>query len=185
MTGRIKSLSTLSPSGFITAASGLDVYFHSSEVLPPGAGGLAVGQLVTYDVGGGKWPSAINVRVPAQPVPPRATPHVAERCPPAAYLQYMGFEQTGSTRAYRFRRVLRGEETRELVVSADLALFGKHHVGFQEGPALSLRLLSADPDGSSRVEWLPAQTLTDVDMLAYVAGRAVETKPRRHQTKPA
>jgi cold shock CspA family protein len=175
MTGRIKSLSALSPSGFISAASGHDVYFHSSEVLPPGAGGLAVGQLVTYDIGGGKWPSAINVRIPAEPAVPARVP--ARHTPPT-YLQYMGFEQTGSTRAFRFRRVVRGEETREFVVSAELALFGKHHVGLQEGPALSLRLLSEGPDTS-------ASALTDEDMLAHVARRAVGRKPHGTKRNPS
>jgi cold shock CspA family protein len=182
MTGRIKSLSTLSPSGFISAASGHDVYFHSSEVLPPGAGGLAIGQLVTYEIGGGKWPSAINVRIPAQP---QATPRPAVRHSPATYLQYLGFEQTGSTRAYRFRRVVRGEETREFVVSAELGLFFKHHVGIQEGPALSLRLLSEGPDCSTPVDWPPAQSLTDVDMLAHVARRAAGRKPHGSRRNPS
>ena len=174
MTGRIKSLSALSPSGFISAASGQDVYFHSSEVLPPGAGGLAVGQLVTYDIGGGKWPSAINVRIPAEP---QAAPRVSERHPPT-YLQYMGFEQTGSTRAFRFRRVIRGEETREFVVRAELDLFGKHHVGIQEGPALSLRLLSEGADCA-------APALTDEDMLAHVARRAAARKPHGSKRNPS
>ncbi len=175
MTGRIKSLSALSPSGFISAASGNDVYFHSSEVLPPGAGGLAIGQLVTYDIGGGKWPSAINVRIPAEP---QLSARVPVRHTPPTYLQYMGFEQTGSTRAFRFRRVIRGEETREFVVSAELALFGKHHVGFQEGPALSLRLLSEGADTS-------APALTDEDMLAHVARRAVGRKPHGTKRNPS
>jgi cold shock CspA family protein len=182
MTGRIKSLSTLSPSGFITAASGHDVYFHSSEVLPPGGGGLAIGQLVTYDLGGGKWPSAINVRIPAQP---QANPRAAVRHSPATYLKYLGFEQNGSTRAYRFRRIVRGEETREFVVSAELALFFKHHVGFQEGPALSLRLLSEGADWSTAVEWPPAQSLTDVDMLAHLARRAVGRKSHGTKRNPS
>ena len=181
MTGRIKSLSTLSPSGFISAASGNDVYFHSSEVLPPGAGGLAVGQLVTYEIGGGKWPSAINVRVPAEP---QAAARVPVRSSPPTYLQYMGFEQTGSTRAFRFRRVIRGEETREFVVSAELALFGKHHVGFQEGPALSLRLLSEGPDASASAS-ASASALTDEDMLAHVARRAVGRKPHGTKRNPS
>jgi cold shock CspA family protein len=177
MTGRIKSLSALSPSGFISAASGNDVYFHSSEVLPPGAGGLAVGQLVTYDIGGGKWPSAINVRIPGEP---QAAVRVPVRSSAPTYLQYMGFEQTGGTRAFRFRRVIRGEETREFVVSAELALFGKHHVGFQEGPALSLRLLSEGADASAS-----ASALTDVDMLAHVARRAVGRKPHGTKRNPS
>jgi hypothetical protein len=130
----VKSLSTMSPSGFIRAANGQDVCFRSSATLPPGTGGLAIGQLVTSDLDGGKWPAAINVRGPAQH---QVTPRAAERHSAGTYLQDMGFAQTGSTRAHRFRRILRGEETREFIVNADLTLFVKHHVGIQEGPALS------------------------------------------------
>jgi hypothetical protein len=62
---------------------------------------------------------------------------------------------------------LRGEEPRELVVSADVALFTKHRVGIQEGPALSLRLLSADPNSSR-------SALTELDMQAHLARRSAE-----------
>jgi hypothetical protein len=85
---------------------------------------------------------------------------------PNACLQYVGFEQTGRIRAYRFKRILRGEKTQEFVVSADCALFVKHSVGIQEGPALSLRLLSA------AALMPPAQSLSDLDMLAHLARRA-------------
>jgi hypothetical protein len=90
----------------------------------------------------------------------------------------MGFEQNGSTRAFRFRRVIRGEETREFVVNAEIGLFGKHHVGIQEGPALSLRLLSEGADSS-------ATALSDEDMLAHVARRAVGRKPHGTKRNPS
>lgn len=169
MTGRIKSLSTMRPSGFIRADSGLNVHFDSSAVLPPNAAGMVVGQLVTFDLDGSKWPAATNVRVAAQSP---AAPSAPQEGPAGAYLQYMGFEQTGSVRAYRFKRILRGEETREFIVNADWALFLKHHVGIQEGPALSLRLLSAGPNCSAPAAWPPSQSLSDVDMLAHLARRA-------------
>lgn len=179
MTGRIKSLSTMSLSGFITADSGQNVYFHASAVAPHGAGGLFTGQFVTFDLDGGRWPEAINVRVPAQPQP--AAPQALAENPPIARLQYRGFEQIGNIRAYRFARMLQGEETQEFTVSADLALFTKHHVGIQEGPALSLGhlRLSSHADRSGAPAQVLSQWLTDVDMLAHLASRPAPGKTRR------
>lgn len=169
MTGRIKSLSTMLPSGFIRTDSGVNVHFDRSAVLPAGAIELVAGQLVTFDLDGGRWPAAINVRVVGQS---QAAPSAPPKGSAATCLQYMGFDQTGTIRAYRFKRVLRGEETREFIVDADLTLFVKHHVGIQEGPALSLRLLSAGANWSVPGEWPLSQSLSDVDMLAHLARRA-------------
>lgn len=169
MTGTIKSLSAMSPSGFITADNGLNVYFDSSAALPDGAAGLAIGQSVTFDLDGGKWPSAINVRVPA---PRQAAPRAREEQPAGTYLQYVGFEQAGSLRAYRFKRISRGDETREFVVNADLGLFAKHRVGIQEGPALSFHRVSEELSRLGPVAWPRLQcSLTDRDMLVYLASR--------------
>jgi hypothetical protein len=85
------------------------------------------------------------------------------------HLQYLGFEQTGTIRAYHFKRISCGEETREFIVNADLALFLKHHVGIQEGPALSLRLLSSGPLSSVPASWPPSQSLSQGDILAHLA----------------
>lgn len=181
MTGRIKSLSTMSPSGFISADNGQNVYFHSSAVSLPGAGGLAIGQLVTFDMEGGKWPAAINVRVSPQSQP---APSAPQRGAAGTYLQYLGFEQRGANRAYRFSRISRGEDTREFIVNADLALFVKHHVGIQEGPALSLRLLSAGPNSSAPAAWPSSQSLSDGDMLAHLARRAAAGTMRGSKRNP-
>jgi cold shock CspA family protein len=178
MTGRIKSLSALRRSGFIKSDSGLNLYFESSQVRPRGATGLVAGQLVTFDLDGNKWPTALNVRVKAQSPAAPGAPQVGSA---GAGLQYMGFEQKGRIRAYRFKRVLRGQETREFTVSADMALFVKHHVGIQEGPALSLRLLSAVPDGSAPAAWPPSHSLSDVEMLAHLARRAAAGSIRRRK----
>jgi len=168
MIGRIKSLSTIRPSGFIRMDSGLIVHFDWSSVRPPGPSGLLTGQLVTFDLDTGTSPAAINVRA----VESQTGPIAPLNLPAGHFLQYMGFDQNGSIRAYRFKRVLHGEETREYVVTADMALFVKHHVGIQEGPALCLRLLSAGPDCSDAADWPPSQSLSDVDMLAHLARRA-------------
>jgi cold shock CspA family protein len=171
MTGRINSLSVLSPSGFLTADNGVNLYFDASAVLPDRGAGLAIGQAVTFDLDGSKPPSAVNVRVTARV---DSTRRVTKSNPDGSHLQYMGFQHVGSIRVYRFKRVTRGEETREFVVNADLALFAKHHVGIQEGPALCLnRLLSATADLSGATVWPPSQSLDDQDMLALLARRPV------------
>jgi len=102
-------------------------------------------------------------RAPAAPL--------AQKLPPGTHLQYMGFDQTGSVRSYRFRRISRGEKTLEFTVKAELALFTKHHVGMQEGPALCLHLLSGRSDASGAPARSAADSLTDTDMLAHLASR--------------
>jgi cold shock CspA family protein len=172
MNGTIRSLSAMSPSGFIRAENGLNIYFESSAVLPPGFSALATGQVVTFDLAGGKWSAAINVRVPREPrAAPTAPQEHATR--PGTYLQYLGFDQAGSIRAYRFRKISPGEKGREFIVNADLALFSKYHVAIQEGPALSLCVLS-----KGAAAWAPSQSISDVDMLAHLARRPAPPPPR-------
>ena len=176
MTGRIKSLSAGHESGFITAESRLSVYFNCSAVLAYDIACLAVGQLVTFDLQDGAWPKAINVCVQRQHYVPPASEKHAE----SIRLRYMGFEQTGSMRAYRFDRVLPGEETRTFVVTTDLALFRKHHVGIQDGPALCLQALLAELHTAGPLCSRPLRrALSDQDMLAHLASRpAPRAKPR-------
>ena len=99
-----------------------------------------------------------------------ATP-LAQKLPPGTHLQYMGFDQTGSLREYRFRQISRGEKTLEFIVKAELGLFIKHHVGMQEGPAMCLHLLSGRSDASGAPARAAADSLTDTDMLAHLASR--------------
>ena len=88
----------------------------------------------------------------------------------------------GNVRIFRFRRVSRGEEAREFIVNVDLALFAKHHVSLQEGPALSLQCLSSEADEAVATPLL--RCLTDVEMLAYVAGRT-DRSPAGRRAKAA
>jgi hypothetical protein len=84
-------------------------------------------------------------------------------------LRYMGFDQKQNTRTYRFERVAKGEPTILFVITADLALFLKHHVGIQEGPALCAHKLTAAEaiDGGDH-------QLTNEDILAYATACAAE-----------
>lgn len=173
MTGTITIFDDARGSGVISAADGLQVRFDLSAVLAYDAMGLAVGQPVTFDVLRGNHPKASNVSVDHQY---RGRPGVESRdsIPP----RYMGFDHRGNLRLYRFERIVPGESRTTLVVNADLALFTKHHVGIQEGPALCLRLLVAALDATDiALDPLhPAYVLTDREMLAYLGSRPVPGK---------
>ena len=82
-------------------------------------------------------------------------------------LRYLGFSQSQGRRVYRFDCLSKGDNARQFVVSADLALFLKHHVGIQEGPALSAQKLAADLDGCREGR----HELTDSDLYAWAAAR--------------
>jgi cold shock CspA family protein len=178
MNGRIKSLSTGNASGFIAGDDGLNVYFQSSAVLAYDIAGLAVGQLVSFDLEGGKWLRAMNVCVHREHQVPRAP----EKHPLSVRLRYMGFEQVGSLRSYRFDRISPGEEKKTFVVTTDLALFLKHHLRIQEGPALCLHLLSEDMGALGPAAWPLLQCqLTDRDILAHLAAQPVPAARRGHK----
>jgi hypothetical protein len=86
-------------------------------------------------------------------------------------LQYIGFEQVKNKREYIFNGTAHGEPTKAFVVSTDLALFVKHHVGMQEGPALCLHKLTNEL-GAIDLRRQPSSryALTDDDMLAFRLG---------------
>ncbi|MGD0201064.1 MAG: hypothetical protein ABSD27_09990 [Bryobacteraceae bacterium] len=176
MTGRIKSLSASSASGLIAAENGLSVHFQPSAVLAYDITCLAVGQLVTFDLAGGIWPRATNVCVLRQ----HHLAVTAGKHPEGLCLRYMGFDQNGSIRAYRYDRVSPGEGIRTFVVNADLALFRKHRVGVQDGPALCLHALTAELGAAGSPQQAKCErVLTDQDMLAHLARRPVPTtRPR-------
>jgi len=163
--------------GFIKAEDGGSVYFQAAAVLAHDVASLSVGQFVTFDLESGACPRAANVCVLRQH-------HMAgapARRPESVQLRYLGFDQTESTRAYKFQRFAPGEEPTMFLMTADLALFRKHRVGIQEGPGLCLRALAAELAGvGSTLPPLP-RALTDQDMLAYLASRPAP--PKRHRPK--
>ena len=175
MTGTIKSLDSGSASGVITAADGLMVGFHTSAVLAYDAPGLAVGQTVGFDLEGGSRPQALNVYVQR---PPQSR-NGQEKHPAITRLRYVGFQQEGAIRSYRFELFAPGEARAAFTVKTDMALFTKHHVGIQEGPGLCLHLLAAELDLASGASGSPFPCwLTDRDMLAYLATRPVPPEKR-------
>ena len=67
MTGTIKRLDVASASGVITAEDGLIVGFCPSAVLAFDVPSLAIGQVVSFDLEGGRCPKALNVFVQRAP----------------------------------------------------------------------------------------------------------------------
>jgi hypothetical protein len=184
MTGRIKALGRGNGSGVIRAENGRTVPFDASALLAYDVACLAEGLLVTFDMEGGYGPRAVNICVHKEHVARRPTMSGQH----TACLRYLGFDQAQNVRAYRFERLLPGEETTTMLVSADMTLFAKHHVALQEGPGLCLHLLlAAEPDAALPIAPPQAgRTLTEEDMLAHLAAHpAPGNKARRKRTATA
>jgi len=176
MTGTIKSLGGATESGFITTENGLNVGFCPTAVLAYDAATLAVGQLVSFDLESGRGLKAQNVSV----LRARHASDAEQKRLEVTRLRYMGFEQKGSVRAYRFERLTPGSDKRTFTVEADMALFARHHVGIQEGPNLCLQLLVVDLEAAGAPA-LCQRSLTDREMLAYLASLPV--RKARHGIK--
>jgi len=99
-------------------------------------------------------------------------------------LRYMGFDQAQNKRVYKFDCTASGKSTTRFVVSVDMVLFLKHHVGIQEGPALCARKLNADFETEIGAEPELAHELTNDDLLAYVAVRTAAELRRAEARKP-
>ena len=96
----------------------------------------------------------------------------------AQMLRYAGFEQTGSVRTYLFNRVVIGQKSTPMVVTAEIPMFLKHHVSIQDGPALCLHVLSLETaDG-------PSRELTEEDIVAYLATKPRPPAPKGKREKP-
>ena len=51
-------------------------------------------------------------------------------------IRYLGFDQRENSRVYRFDVRIDGHLTKQVSVTADIAVFRNHSVGIQEGPSL-------------------------------------------------
>ena len=182
MIGRIKNLSASSRSGFIQAENGQTVYFASSAVWEHDFPFLTVGQAVSFELQSGHWPKAANVHL----FEDRHVPQEAEKPEGAIQLRYIGFDQDAHIRTFRFHAIMAGEQTRDYVVTTDVRLFQKHHIGIQEGPALCTRILLAQLAASpeQRPQSIRA-VLAEKDLMAYLASRPVTVrKPFRRRPRP-
>ncbi len=164
MTGRIETVSTKENPGSIRLSNGEVVIFDTWAILLYEAKSLTVGQLVTFDLRKGRPSRALNISLEKQ----HYTGHGSEKRPQG--VRYLGFEQEGNIRAYRFDSP-ESEATQTVTVTVDLALFAKHQVGIQDGPALCLRMVTAE-------DWPPQQlAVTDQEMLDHVAQKPSRAKP--------
>jgi hypothetical protein len=99
--------------------------------------------------------------------------------------RYLGFNQQGNTREYRFDVMAKGEATKHLTISADINLFLAHHVGIQEGPALCSQKLAGD----LQTNFEGVHELTGDDLQRYATARTLaeeqRAKSRRSAPRPA
>ncbi|MFZ0427086.1 MAG: hypothetical protein WAO20_03135 [Acidobacteriota bacterium] len=178
MTGRIEKLATSETPGRIATNSGPTQFHFTYRQTMETSEGLAVGQLVSFQLEKGTTEFAVGVR------PEEAVGSLAGNGNKACQIRYQGFEQTSNVRFFKFQVWRSGEENQEAVVTADLALFRKHDIGIQEGPGICLRLLKAEFQESDAIDgaaWTRA--VCDKDMLAYLSIEATTKGSRRKRSR--
>lgn len=84
-------------------------------------------------------------------------------------IRYLGFDQRQNSRVYRFDVRSDGRQTKQVSVTADIAVFRTHSVGIQEGPYLSGNKLTADLERG----WEGEHELTAADIRAYADAKAL------------
>ena len=84
-------------------------------------------------------------------------------------IRYVGFEQRQNSRVYRFDVRADGRLTKQVSVTADMAVFRNHSVGIQEGPLLCGNKLTADLERG----WEGDHELTAADVQAFAAAKAL------------
>ena len=181
MTGIIVNLSGDRLSGTIMGEDGVPVRFESDAVLAHDAIRLEAGKAVNFEISTHHRTRAVNVSVRAIP-----TANLRDGRTPAQPLRYMGFEQKAGVREYHFQRTLPGEMSVGYIVTSEVALFTRHRVALQEGPALCLLRLNSELE---RVGADPTRVnhccLGEREMLEYLSSRPVPTKHHSHRPGPA
>ena len=89
-------------------------------------------------------------------------------------IRYLGFEQRQNSRVYRFDVHTDGRLTKQVSVTADIAVFRNHSVGIQEGPFLSGNKLTADLERG----WEGKHELTAADVRAFADAKALADAQR-------
>src|ERR1700716_491335 len=102
MIGRISALDAPNLFGVIKAENGLSVRFDHSALMAYDVSGLTLDQLVSFDIETGPNPRAINVGVRKEQ---QARSVREELRRDHVRLRFMGFEQKGLMRDYRFDQV--------------------------------------------------------------------------------
>lgn len=174
MTGTIVGLAGNTRTGTIRSRDGSRLAFSAAGVLGD-FDTLAVGHLVSFDLDRAQ-PHHTAVRVFREPFGAHGPGKKLDASPD---LRYAGFHQAEGIRSYWFEAAASGHPVQHFIVTVDLALLLKHHIGVQEAPALCLRKLAAD------LKALPdtgCHELDDDELLAYASSRAaaVERKRPKH-----
>jgi hypothetical protein len=89
-------------------------------------------------------------------------------------IRYLGFEQRQNARMYQFDVRTEGRLTKQVSVTADIAVFRNHSVGIQEGPYLCGNKLTADLERG----WDGEHELTAADVRAYADAKALADAQR-------
>ena len=89
-------------------------------------------------------------------------------------IRYLGFDQRQNSRVYRFDVRIYGNLTKQVSVTADMAVFRKYGVGIQEGPLLSGNKLTGDLEQG----WEGDHELTAADVRAYADAKALADAQR-------
>jgi len=94
-------------------------------------------------------------------------------------IRYLGFDQRQNSRVYRFDVRTEARATKQVTVTADMAVFRNHRVGIQEGPLLSGNKLTADLERG----WEGEHELTAADVRAYAENKALADAQRADARK--
>ena len=98
-------------------------------------------------------------------------------------IRYLGFDQKQSSRVYRFDVHMNGRLTKQVSVTAYLAVFRDYSVGIQEGPSLCGNKLHADLErgweGDHELTAADVRAFSDAKALAGAERAAARKSPRR------
>ena len=104
-------------------------------------------------------------------------------------LRYLGFDQRQNSRVYRFDVRNDGQLTKQVSVTADMAVFRSHSVGIQDGPFLCGNKLTADLErgweGEHELTAADLRAYTDAKALAEAQRAAMRKTPRRRDAAPS
>lgn len=178
MTGVIVQLSADRSCGTIMGEDGVSVRFDLKSVLAHDIISLEAGKPVHFEIAPHHRHRAISVCIR-----PRVRVAGREGVSHLHSVRYLGFEQAAGVRAYEFRRTSPCESPLTLVVTTEVALFARHRVALQEGPALCLTLVNAelartDANAARLTQW----SLGDKEMLAYLDSRPDPVRNRSHRS---
>ena len=117
-----------------------------------------------------RWKTISDARV-ARKVKPEMT----------APVRYLGFEDAAGVRIYKFGRLPSRDGEEIFVVNIPVAMFLKHKISFQDGPAMCSAIMAAGAEPKDH--WV-----TDEDSLEFISRRPVKSDrkpPRQKQALPA